>query len=223
MTAQAQDAFLYQGEYYSFIEGDERKLLKPQNFGMTPESTLSSCWRGFHSVYEITSEGMFLTEMTIMDVKDGIFQPIQSIMPETDFYMYCRKPGEEDWRGAGDKIDDGKEERLRAQGYEIKLEPFSSTYKKLRVPVQYSGDLILGREFIQEMYIHMGYQRAVAYKKLLYLEFTNGLLNKLVDLSEANAIQREKCIKNPEEYKHHAIMKFFIKELLNINKKFESN
>lgn len=85
MTAQIPDRFLYNGEQYSFISLDGKKLITPQDYEMKPRIWHTACWRGFYSTYEITNDGLFLKEMTIGHV-DGDWKPIQGVMPTPDKY-----------------------------------------------------------------------------------------------------------------------------------------
>lgn len=57
-------------------------------------------------------------------------------------------------------------------------------YKNLNIFMEYTGKILIGRDFMQAYYIHMGYQRAWAYKVLEELIFDKGKLVKTVDHSE---------------------------------------
>lgn len=85
MTAQISDTFIYKGEEYQLIGFDGTGLMKPQDFGMEPESISSGCWRGFYSTYEITDDGIFLKEMTLRE-KDENYRPINEVMPTKGEY-----------------------------------------------------------------------------------------------------------------------------------------
>jgi hypothetical protein len=66
-------------------------------------------------------------------------------------------------------------------------------------PVAYSGRLLLGAEFIQERYVHMGIQSADAFLKVLEVTFREGRVDAQVDLScEAAALREEPGAKNIE-------------------------
>jgi hypothetical protein len=60
-------------------------------------------------------------------------------------------------------------------------------YKGLRLLTPFTGKIRLGKDFIQELYIHMGYQKATAYKTLLEFTFNEGKLISTQDLSVENA------------------------------------
>ncbi len=64
-------------------------------------------------------------------------------------------------------------------------------YKGVNLTIPFSGKILLGAGFIDEYYIHMGYQRPYAYKKLIDFEFENGVLQKTTDCSETAARWRD--------------------------------
>ena len=64
-------------------------------------------------------------------------------------------------------------------------------YKDVNMPIPYTGKILLGDGFMQEYYIHMGFQRGWAYKKLIELVFEEGILLECNDLSHIAKAQRE--------------------------------
>jgi hypothetical protein len=80
MTAQISDSFIYKGEEYSLIGIEGEGLAKPQDFGMKPVAIHTACWRGYHSTYKITDDGIFLKEMTLSENK-GNYKPINDVTP----------------------------------------------------------------------------------------------------------------------------------------------
>lgn len=64
-------------------------------------------------------------------------------------------------------------------------------YKDIGLPIAYSGKIVAGRDFMNQYYIHMGYQRAWAYKILLEFVFEAGALAETIDHSAAAASLRE--------------------------------
>ena len=68
-------------------------------------------------------------------------------------------------------------------------------YKNVNMPIPYTGKILLGDGFLQEYYIHMGFQRGWAYQKLIELIFKEGILLECNDLSHIAKAQREN-IKN---------------------------
>jgi hypothetical protein len=60
----------------------------------------------------------------------------------------------------------------------------SATYSDLNVVVPFSGRIRLAREFIRDFYIHMGYQKATAFKTVLDLTLNDGRVVEIKDRSE---------------------------------------
>ncbi|MEV5574221.1 hypothetical protein AB0L06_29665 [Spirillospora sp. NPDC052269] len=63
-------------------------------------------------------------------------------------------------------------------------------YEGLREPVRFTGRLLLGREFLNELYVHMGFQSPWKYEDVQELVFENGHLTEAHDRSEAAAQRR---------------------------------
>ena len=57
-------------------------------------------------------------------------------------------------------------------------------YKNINIFMEYTGKILIGKDFINEYYIHMGYQRAWVYEVLEEVIFDKGKLIKTVDHSE---------------------------------------
>lgn len=155
MTSQIPDRFLYIGEQYTLVALDGEGLIKPQDYGMKPKMLHTGCYRGFYSTYEVTNDGLFLTEMVIGKVEEG-YQPIQAIMP--------------------------KQPDSNSHSY--------FTYKGLKLFAPFTGTLKIAKDFIKELYIHMGYQKASAYETVLEFKFEKGKFVMMKDISSENATKR---------------------------------
>jgi hypothetical protein len=66
-----------------------------------------------------------------------------------------------------------------------------SWYEELGLPLKYDGPLTLGRDLIQELYVHMGFHPAWKYRNVAELRFREGVLESAEDVSERYAKQRE--------------------------------
>ena len=55
---------------------------------------------------------------------------------------------------------------------------------KLTVDVVFTGDMLIGREFINELYVHMGFHPAHKYREVWLLTFDKGRLTDARDVSE---------------------------------------
>jgi hypothetical protein len=157
MTGQIPDFILYDNEEYDLVGFRGEGLLTPQDFGLTPKSPHTACWRGFVMYYECRENRLLLHAM---DVHTNTAPVINGV-----------------------KATDGGNSS------------FNYHYEGIDVDVPFSGSLVLAREFIDSMYVHMGFQRLQAFKTVLELIVKNGHIVKAVDQSEKIKKAREK---NPD-------------------------
>lgn len=71
-------------------------------------------------------------------------------------------------------------------------------YKDVNLKIPYTGRILIGKDFLREYYIHMGYQRAWAYKVLKELIFQEGILVEEISHSRKAKELREQIDANPE-------------------------
>ncbi len=72
----------------------------------------------------------------------------------------------------------------KAQSVEAGYYMYSHTYENLRLKTKFTGSMLLGKDFIDSMYVHMGFQRAIAYCKVLELQIQDGDIVSVSDISE---------------------------------------
>lgn len=72
----------------------------------------------------------------------------------------------------------------------------ASVYINVNLGINYSGGIIIGRDFIREFYVHMGFRRPHCYKFVYELGFDNGKLSKISDYSEDIKRIRDKIREN---------------------------
>jgi hypothetical protein len=61
---------------------------------------------------------------------------------------------------------------------------YQATYHNLKFRVPFSGKLRLGRDFVKELYIHMGFQKPTAFKTVYDLTLEDGRVVEIKDRSE---------------------------------------
>lgn len=66
----------------------------------------------------------------------------------------------------------------------INKEKNQATYSNLNILVQFSGKIRLAKDFIRELYIHMGYQKPTAFKTVLDITLKDGRVIEIKDRSE---------------------------------------
>ncbi|MBN1338864.1 MAG: hypothetical protein JXA03_06035 [Bacteroidales bacterium] len=81
-------------------------------------------------------------------------------------------------------------------GVDPEIEDHQAIYSGLNEVVNYSGKLRLAKGLIGELYVHMGFQKATAYKTVLDITFRRGKVIEIKDRSE-------EMKKNRGEFKKH--------------------
>ena len=130
---------------------------------------------------------------------EGLYTPLDFDMKTTMASTAC-------WRGYQMLYDcvDGKMilDRMLANPTEPKpvngIEPhsyehrfiFNYVYEDLGLKTKFTGTLLLGKDFIDEMYVHMGFQSPESYRTVIELEIMDGNIIKETDLSALMAEQR---------------------------------
>ncbi len=64
-------------------------------------------------------------------------------------------------------------------------------YRDLNLITPFTGRIQVGKDFIDRLYIHAGYQTATAYRTLLEFTFVDGKLISTQDISSENAQKRD--------------------------------
>lgn len=177
MTAQFPDTFIYRGEAYDLagIEGDV--LFDPEAYGLHPVGTCSACWRG-HIVGYVIAEGelrvdhLAVTLTPVSRDKDEPTPPVSA--PDLNGVPAIRVP------------DDSPSF-------------FEYTYQDVGLRVPYTGGLLLSSDFIEDLYVHMGFHSAWKYRTVHELVFEQGRLVKEEDVSEKLAEIRREALSRPDK------------------------
>jgi len=155
MTAQIPDEFILNGENFSLVGMKGNGLFEPLDFGLTPHSTSTACWRGYVMKYHFTKDQLILDEMRINVNDPPKINGIEPQQGESSFKYY---------------------------------------YKNLNLKTKFTGRILLAKDFIQSMYVHMGFQRPMAYETVVEIHIKNGNIVILKDLSKHMAKKREKNV-----------------------------
>jgi hypothetical protein len=73
---------------------------------------------------------------------------------------------------------------LPIEGIEPAKGNYQATYHGLSVVVPFTGRIRLAKEFIEELYIHMGYQKPTAFKTVLDITLKDGRVVEIKDRSQ---------------------------------------
>ena len=73
---------------------------------------------------------------------------------------------------------------------------FTHKYADMNYKLPFTGRLLIAKGFIQSMYVHMGFQRPIAYRKVIELVIKEGDMLEVIDHSKH---YRELRKKNPDK------------------------
>lgn len=60
---------------------------------------------------------------------------------------------------------------------------FNFIYENLSLKTKFTGSILLAKDFIREMYVHMGYQTPESFKKVIEIEVKDGDIINVTDIS----------------------------------------
>ncbi|MFX0139011.1 MAG: hypothetical protein ACFFDN_35545 [Candidatus Hodarchaeota archaeon] len=61
---------------------------------------------------------------------------------------------------------------------------FKYDYSNLNLKTKFTGTILLAKDFIESMYVHMGFQRPIAFKTVVEIKIARGDIISLKDLSK---------------------------------------
>jgi hypothetical protein len=179
MTAQISDTFRFRDKPRALAGINGSGLFDPAQHGIQPVMISTACWRGYYSAYEVADSALFLTEIHLG-------------LGEGDTAAAAR--------GEGPKLFGKVPRRYTEHGHRTNLRTGevttsweSSDFRVggLREVVPFTGGLLLGDDFIEEMYVHMGYHPAYKFRVVHELVFDCGRLVEEHDRSAQMAEFRE--------------------------------
>ena len=74
---------------------------------------------------------------------------------------------------------------------------FNNVYNHLNQPLDFTGEILAGDQFIRELYVHMGFQPAWKYETVYELVFSHGFVRNTKDISKQMADLREQMRRKP--------------------------
>ena len=169
MTAQVGDRFIVKGDSYSIVAISNPILFQPQDYGIVPAAICTACWNGYWCEYLISEQGIMLKNLYIHS-QNNYYPAINGVE--------VKNKGNE------------KRDYFLYMGHNL--------YENINLFLEYTGKILMGKGFLNQYYIHMGYQRAWAYETLKELVFENGKLAEMVDHSEIARKLRDKIEKEQE-------------------------
>ncbi len=68
---------------------------------------------------------------------------------------------------------------------------FDYCYQNLNLKAEFTGTVLLAKDFIQQMYVHMGFQRPMAFGTVVEIQVENGNITEIRDLSKKMEEERQ--------------------------------
>jgi hypothetical protein len=166
MTAQASDIVVFQGSEHVLAGICGEGLFEPEAHGFTPIGKDTGCWRGHVCTYGVKGDQFVLQGLLINHGRwnEGTYVSL----PAPPF--------------------DGRAADEKEEGYSR----FDLQYSKVDLPVAFSGGLLVAKDFIREMYAHMGFHPAWKYRTVHELVFERGRLTSQNDVSSQLHTYRER-------------------------------
>jgi len=172
MSGQISDSFIFKGKEYSLINMSGDGLATPEYFGMHATTMNTACYRGYVATYEITETGIFLSGFTLRELNNN-YQPIGGIMPVKD------DPEQTPSILDGDRVIGW------SLTYKTKLGHYGCpVYSGIHITIPFTGMLRLADGLIEKYYIHMGFQKASAFKTVIDITFNKGQITTIQNRSK---------------------------------------
>ncbi len=163
MTAQINDRVFHRKVNFELAGTEGAVLFDPLEHGLAPEMRSTDCYRGYHVQYTIGEGELFLQRVIVgLPFADG--QAVES---------------------GGGPVLFGRRPRRAAGGW-------GWVFDGLRRPLRFTGSMLLCADFIEELYVHMGFQPPWKFRDVRELSFDGGRLTSEVDLSVEAREAREK-------------------------------
>ena len=167
MTAQASDKLYYNGERYFEYMHQGKELFDPRANGFDPSGSCTACYRGFICEYEITEDRLFLKNLLI-NTGTGNYPDLNGVSVSIKGYKEV-----------------GLFFKRKEPIYDTSISDLDmKKYKDVNLPLDYSGKVIVGKDFLREYYVHAPIKIPFTYEIFLELTFEKGRLIEKIDFSE---------------------------------------
>jgi hypothetical protein len=149
---------------YAIAGVDGEGLFDPSEAGLSPVPSCTACQRGYVCRYAVRDDQLVLDglKISLVHLVEGELEPRR-----------------------GPRIH-GVEPKTPGEGHVL----FNNVYEGLALPIPFTGAMLVGDDFVQELYRHMGFHPAWKYRTVLELSFEEGHLVVERDVSEKMAAVR---------------------------------
>ena len=164
MTAHMGDHFDYLGDEYDVVDISHGALFHPAAVGLHPSVAETDEERGFEVVFALQE-------------KQLVVQVLRVQLLAWEHEAVCAVCGP-DVRGVSPSFTPG-------------AYFFNNVYEGLALPLNFTGELLLAKDFMGHRYVHMGFHPAWKYQHVLELYFHQGALMRATDKSDDMRALRE--------------------------------
>jgi hypothetical protein len=238
MTVQISDIIKINGVELEITESEGQGLFEPHEYNINiGHSQCSACWKGYLTWYEIRDKILYLDSLKVNTKHkyEGWPVPFTVFVPEYEEkgkYFYRKNQ-----RGRNNLMEKTYTEPIVTPPpppinnlYPVPVEGdfFDYSYNHVDLKMNFTGVLLLGEDFISDLYVHMGYHPAWKYKKVTALCFNKGEMIESKDISEDVDKLRDSMQREDADIKEKStvgwIMKCFSKKqtLILTNKHYEN-
>jgi len=169
------DSLIFEGFEYTLVKQEGSDLFSPKKHGLSPFSYTFGRSEGFYCKYELKNNLLILKtlfvglkEIEIQQIKDNRDYQILGVKPEIIRHMVQEIIDV-------DKLEFGPEKEVDSR--ECKCENIS-------LNIGFTGELWIGTDFEDELYLHTNFKSPWKYKKVIKLVFDNGTLKQTEDISD---------------------------------------
>ena len=157
MTAQFPDSFIYNDKEYDLVAYSAEEPFNPTQLGFNPVGACSACWRGYIAKYSLEAdENLILKDLSL------------SLFEVTGMEM---------------KAIRGKSINGVLPAQDDHLSFLNNHYENINLSLRYTGGMLIVDDFIQDLYVHMGFHPAWKYREVHELIFEEGRLRSANDRS----------------------------------------
>ncbi|MCL2063415.1 MAG: hypothetical protein FWG98_03450 [Candidatus Cloacimonetes bacterium] len=185
MTAQSPDIFLLNRVKHelSAIE-NINSFLDIYSLGFEPEAVTTACWRGYIATYSIYRNRLVLKKLETNNGNKKDFIP--PLLNSKEPIVICPYGDNEEYNSWKDYI-----------------------YNNVNLFINYTGSILITKDFIWKFYVHMGFQNPISYNIVKELTFEEGYLLATNDLSDiASLLRKDKIINAKNEMKERNLLKW---------------
>ena len=167
MTAQISDFFLYRQNKFDIAGISEGELFDIATLDLQPQCSSTACWRGYQAIFGLDESQLVLDTLRV------------------SLYTILDNKG---WRSDVGPIINGS-----SPSHDRDDDSFNNHYDKLKYPLTYSGGLLIARDLIYGLHVHMGFDSPWKYRTVVELTFEEGVLKHEFDRSQKMAEFREQA------------------------------